>query len=202
MHNLVELVIQFLISFINEIGYFGIFIGMFLESTLMPIPSEAIMIPAGIAASAGTMNIYIAIIAGIMGNITGAAFSYYLAISFGRTILFRIGKYFLIKAETIIKVENFFMNHGHISIFIGRILPGFRHFISLIAGVAKMDLKLFLIYTTIGTAIWSSTLAALGFFIGSNQKLIHEHLNEIIIACALGCALIVTLYIFLKPARK
>jgi membrane protein DedA with SNARE-associated domain len=202
MSHLLHSVTEFLISFINQIGYLGIFIGMFLESTLVPLPSELIMIPAGMSASQGGMNIYIATIVGILGNIFGAIFSYYLAASIGRTILFRIGKYFFVKPATIIKIEEFFKNHGPISVFIGRLLPGFRHFISLPAGIAKMDLKLFFIYTASGSIIWTSVLSTLGFFIGENQQLIEKHLHEIIVTCLIFCTAIIAIYIFFKPARK
>lgn len=202
MHSLVSSLITFLTNFINEVGYLGIFIGMFLESTLVPLPSELVMIPAGLAAASGTMNIYLALLFGVVGNVAGAVFSYYLAASIGRTILFRIGKYFFVKAETIIRIEKFFERHGPISIFIGRLLPGFRHFISLPAGVARMDMKLFFIYTTLGSTIWNAILIALGFFIGSNQELIEKNLH--VIACGLlgFCAVILLGYIFLKPVRK
>lgn len=202
MHSFISSLISFLVEFINDIGYLGIFIGMFLESTLVPLPSELIMIPAGLAASTGSMNLHIALLVGTVGNIAGAVFSYYLALSVGRTILFRIGKYFFVRAETIIKIENFFQNHGHISIFIGRLLPGFRHFISLPAGVAKMDIKLFLLYTTLGSTIWNAILIVLGFFIGTNQKLIEENLHEITLGLFVTCALMIIGYIFLKPTRK
>ena len=202
MHSFISTLITFLTNFINEIGYFGIFVGMFLESTLVPLPSELVMIPAGLAVSSGEMNIYIALFAGVLGNVAGAVFSYYLAASIGRTILFRIGKYFFVKAETIIKIEKFFENHGPISIFIGRLLPGFRHFISLPAGVARMDMKLFLIYTTLGSTIWNSILIAVGFFIGNNHKLIAENLYVIALGLLGFCIAILLGYIFLKPTRK
>ena len=202
MHSFISALITFLTNFINEIGYFGIFVGMFLESTLVPLPSELVMIPAGLAVSSGEMNIYIALFVGVLGNVVGAVFSYYLAASIGRTILFRIGKYFFVKAETIIKIEKFFENHGPISIFIGRLLPGFRHFISLPAGVARMDMKLFLIYTTLGSTIWNSILIAVGFFIGNNHKLIAENLYVIALGLLGFCIAILLGYIFLKPTRK
>jgi membrane protein DedA with SNARE-associated domain len=202
MHSLISSIITFLVEFISEVGYLGVFIGMFLESTLVPLPSELVMIPVGLAAASGTMNIYIALFAGVLGNVAGAIFSYYLAASIGRTILFRIGKYFFVKAETIIKIEKFFKNHGHISIFIGRLLPGFRHFISLPAGVAKMDIRLFIIYTSLGSSIWNAILIMLGFFIGTNQRLIEENLSEIALVLFGSCILIVIGYMFLKPARK
>jgi membrane protein DedA with SNARE-associated domain len=202
MHSFISALITFLTNFINEVGYLGIFIGMFLESTLVPLPSELVMIPAGLAVSSGEMNIYIALFVGVLGNVVGAVFSYYLAASIGRTILFRIGKYFFVKAETIIKIEKFFENHGPISIFIGRLLPGFRHFISLPAGVARMDMKLFLIYTTLGSTIWNSILIAVGFFIGNNHKLIAENFYVITLGLLGFCIAILLGYIFLKPTRK
>ena len=202
MIELFDSTVELLISFINNVGYFGIFIGMFLESTLIPIPSELVMIPAGMSASKGGMDLGLLITVGLCGNVSGAVFSYYLARVVGRNILFKVGKFFLIKPQTIIKIENFFKAHGSISIFIGRLLPGFRHFISLPAGVAKMDIKLFLLYTTVGSFIWTSVLTVLGFFIGANQKLIKEYLSIIGLGLVIFCAVLVTIYIFLKPTRQ
>jgi membrane protein DedA with SNARE-associated domain len=201
MHSLFDSTLQLLITFINKIGYTGIFIGMFLESTIVPLPSEVIMIPAGISAAAGDMNIYIATAVGVLGNIAGAVFSYYLAISLGRAVLFKIGKYFFVRPETIIKIEEFFKKHGPISVFIGRLLLGVRHFISLPAGIAKMDMKLFFIYTAIGSAIWDSILVGLGFFIGENRKLIEKNLHEIVVGVLIFCVVFVSTYIFFKRAR-
>ena len=202
MHTLFDSTIHFLLNFINQIGYIGIFIGMFLESTLIPIPSELIMIPAGIAAQQGSMNIYLIVLAGILGNVLGAIFSYYLAASIGHPILLRIGKYFLVKPKTIIKIEEFFKNHGPISVFIGRLLPGFRHFISLPAGIAKMDIKTFSYYTTLGSTIWTTVLAGLGYFIGENQEVIKDNLHGIVLACASICVGIVVVYIFFKKRKS
>lgn len=190
--------VEFLIQFIGQIGYLGIFIGMFLESTIIPIPSELIMIPAGIAVSHNNMNFYLVMIVGVFGNVAGAAFSYYLAASIGRALLLKIGKYFLINPETIIKIENFFKAHGPISVFIGRLLPGFRHFISIPAGIAKMNIRSFYFYTTAGSSIWAAVLLGLGFFIGENQQLIKENLNQIILGCFAFCAITILAYFFYK----
>ncbi len=200
MHTIIHSTTEFLIEIINQIGYFGIFLGMFLESTLVPIPSELIMIPAGMAASKGLMNIYAVTIVGILGNVAGAVFSYYLALSIGRKLLLKLGKYFFVKEQTIIKIEKFFEKHGPISVFIGRLLPGFRHFISLPAGIAKMDLKAFYFYTSTGSTIWTSILAALGFFIGENQDLITKNLHNIILSCVICSAVILALY-FIKKRK-
>lgn len=196
-----ESTLHFLILFIQQIGYFGIFVGMFLESTVFPLPSEVIMIPAGLAAAQGSMNIYLVIIWGAAGNVFGAIFSYYLAASVGRTILFRVGKYFFIKPATIIKIEEFFKKHGSISVLIGRFLPGFRHFISLPAGVAKMNFKLFCFYTALGSTIWTACLAILGFLIGANQDLIKEHSQTIALSCVALCVILVGGYVFMYKRK-
>ena len=187
-----QITLDYLVLLIDKVGYFGIFIGMFFESTLVPIPSEAIMIPVGISAAYGHFNIYLAILVGIIGNVCGAIFSYYLAIYFGRPILFKVGKYFFIKEQAIVKIENYFQNHGSISIFIGRMIPGVRHYISISAGIAKMNFRKFYLYTTAGSALWVSILTYLGFLIGENKDLIKEYLHIAIFICvaisALACA--------------
>lgn len=202
MHELIHSTIEILISFINQIGYLGIFIGMFLESTLVPVPSELIMIPAGLSAANGTMSLSLVIIFGLFGNVLGAIFSYYLAFYLGRPVLFKIGKYFFVKEEAIIKIEKFFNSHGEISIFIGRLLVGFRHFISLPAGVAKMNIAKFILYTTLGSAIWTSLLAILGFLIGSHQDLINKYLSIAVVTAIILCSLLVATYIFVQKRRR
>jgi membrane protein DedA with SNARE-associated domain len=188
--------VSFLVIFIQKVGYFGIFIGMFIESTPFPLPSEVIMIPVGIALAhnLNTMNIIWVIIFGVLGNLCGAMFSYLIAASFGRVVLLRIGKYIFISEKIVVKMEQFFFKHGTISIFIGRLLPGFRHFISLAAGISKMRFDLFCIYTTLGSIFWTSALVALGYFIGKNQELIKQYLNIIILCCIVFSAIIVFIY--------
>jgi membrane protein DedA with SNARE-associated domain len=202
MHEIFSSLVAYLTNFVSEVGYLGIFIGMFLESTLVPLPSELVMIPAGLAVASGSMSFYWVLISGVAGNVAGAIFSYYLALSIGRALLFKVGKYFFVKAATIIKIEDFFKNHGSISIFIGRLLPGFRHFISLPAGVARMDIGLFIFYTTAGSAIWNAVLIMIGYFVGTNQRLIEENLHTILLSTLAFCVALIVAYIFLKPVRK
>ncbi len=200
--NYFDLILNFIVNFINKIGYLGIFIGMFLESTFFPMPSEIIMIPAGISASKGQMNIYLVIFFGTIGSVSGALFNYFLAISFGRSILFKIGKYFFIRPHTIIKIEEYFKKHGSISTFIGRLIPGVRHYISLPAGIARMNLIKFLTYTFLGSFIWCTILSYLGLIFGKNQELVKEYLGLIIIVCLVSCAIIAFLYVKLHNRKK
>ncbi len=198
MHEFIHNFIDSIVVFVNQIGYLGIFIGMFLESTIIPIPSEIIMIPAGIASAKGTMNIYIVTLVGTVGNIAGAVFSYYLALTLGRKIILKIGKYFFIKPETIVKIEVFFKKYGTISVFIGRLLPGFRHFISLPAGLAKMDFKLFLFYTSLGAIIWTSILSFSGYIIGENQELIIKYIKELSVGLVIFILLLAGFFLYRK----
>ena len=174
-------IVNFIVDTVGSLGYIGIFIMMFLESSFFPFPSEVVMIPAGYLAYKGEMNIYIAIVVGILGSLAGALFNYYLAVKFGRKFLIKYGKYFFIKEPTIVKMEEFFKSHGHISTFSGRLIPAVRQYISFPAGLARMNLFIFCIYTSLGAGIWVIILTLLGYFLGDNQALIQEYLHSIII---------------------
>jgi membrane protein DedA with SNARE-associated domain len=174
-------IVNFIVETIGSLGYIGIFILMFLESTVFPIPSEVVMIPAGYLAFKGEMNIYIVIFLGVLGSLSGALFNYYFALKFGRTFLLKYGKYFFVSHESIEKTEKFFKNHGHISTFSGRLIPGLRHYISLPAGLARMNLFVFCLYTTLGAALWVVILTVLGYYLGDNQELIKEYLRYLLV---------------------
>merc|ERR1711879_911881 len=110
----------------------------------------------------------------------GALFNYYLAIYVGRSILIKYGKYFFIKESTIQKAEDFFSKHGHISTFSGRLIPAVRQLISFPAGLARMNIVSFSVYTTLGATIWVVILTLLGYYIGDNEALVKEYLSTII----------------------
>ncbi len=129
-------------------------------------------------------------------------FNYFLALRFGRAFIQRYGKYVLIKEETLQKMEEFFAKHGHISTFSGRLIPAVRQYISLPAGLAKMNLLKFSLYTSLGAGIWVLILALLGYFIGHNQELISEYLRVIIISILVLLAVMVLLYMRLKLKKN
>ncbi|MDD2894711.1 MAG: DedA family protein [Aliarcobacter sp.] len=174
-------IIDFIVQTVGSLGYAGIFIMMFLESSFFPFPSEVVMIPAGYLAYKGEMNMYLVILFGILGSLAGSLFNYYLAVKFGRRFLIKYGKYFFIKEETIVRMEVFFKDHGHISTFSGRLIPVVRQYISLPAGLAKMNIFVFSLYTFLGAGIWVVVLALLGYFLGDNELLIKEYLHYIIV---------------------
>lgn len=173
---------NFLVDSIGSAGYLGIFALMFLESTFFPFPSEVVMIPAGYLSFKGEMNLFVVIIIGTLGSLAGALCNYYLSKFLGRKMLLKYGKYVFFDASKMSKLESFFDKHGDISTFNGRLIPGIRQYISLPAGLARMNIYKFSLYTTLGAAIWVSILAVLGYFIGDQQELASEYLHTIIIA--------------------
>ncbi|KLE07427.1 DedA family protein [Aliarcobacter butzleri] len=193
-------IINFIVETVSSLGYFGIFIMMFLESSFFPFPSEVVMIPAGYLASKGEMNIYLVLLFGILGSLAGALFNYYFAIKLGRAFLLRYGKYILVSEETILKMEEFFKNHGHISTFSGRLIPGVRQYISLPAGLARMNIFVFSLYTSLGAGIWVLILTILGYFLGNNQALVKEYLHIIVIVILILLAIFA--YFYYRRVKK
>lgn len=190
-------IINFIVQAVGSMGYIGIFIMMFIESSfIIPFPSEVVMIPAGYLAYKGEMNMFLVILSGILGSLAGALFNYYLAIKLGRKLLIKYGNYIFIKEETLEKIEKFFKEHGHISTFFGRLVPVIRQYISLPAGLARMNLAKFILYTTLGSGIWMIVLAYLGYFLGNNEELLKDYLHQIIIAILV--AIVIFSYIYYK----
>jgi len=193
---------QYLLNTIGSMGYLGIFFLMFLESTFFPFPSEIIMVPAGYLAFKGEMNLYIVVIVGIIGSVAGALFNYYLAMHFGRKFIVKYGRYFFIKKETLDKLEIFFFKHGELSTFNGRLIPGIRQLISLPAGLARMNIVKFSLYSALGAGIWVIVLVALGYLLGSNEALISEYLRSATVIALISVILITIFYIVRNRRRK
>jgi len=171
--------VNWVVATVDSWGYAGIFVAMFLESSFFPFPSEVVMIPAGYLAFQGKMNILIAIFSGIAGSLTGALFNYFLAAKYGRPFLLKYGKYFFLKPESLQKLEEFFAKHGEFSTLIGRLIPGIRQYISMPAGLARMHLAKFSLYTLLGAGIWVSVLTLLGYYLGGNEAQVAYYLKSI-----------------------
>ena len=171
-------VVDWIVQTVNAWGYGGIFAAMFLESSFFPFPSEVIMIPAGYLAFKGEMSLTAAIAAGIAGSVAGALFNYWLAAHYGRRVLLRYGRYVFLDGEKLEKLERFFGRHGEISTFNGRLIPGVRQYISLPAGLARMSLGRFALYTALGAGIWVTVLALLGYFLGAHEEQVAAYLHR------------------------
>lgn len=193
-----QVVVDFLVNMVDGWGYFGIFALMFLESSFFPFPSEVVMIPAGYLAFEGKMNAFLAILAGTFGSLGGALFNYYLSMKFGRKFILKYGRYFFITEEKFAKFESFFLRHGEVSTFTSRLIPGIRQYISLPAGLARMNLFRFCFYTSLGAGIWVAILTALGYFLGQNQELIHKYLTNITLSILLGIFVFLVGYYYFK----
>ena len=193
---------QDLVDLIFDWGYIGIFFLMAVESSFIPFPSEIILVPAGYLASQGQMSISMIMLSGLGGSLFGAFINYYLALSLGRKFLKRYGKYFFIKESALEKMDSFFKKHGHISTFTGRLIPGIRQLISIPAGLARMHIVTFSIYTALGAGIWAFILTMLGYFIGENQELLGIYLKQITIVVLIILAILGSWYIYYQKGIK
>lgn len=156
---------------LEHLNYWTITLLMTIESSFIPFPSEIVITPAAYKAAVGDeLNIYLVVFFATVGANIGALINYYLAKWLGRPIIYkfansRFGHMCLINEEKVVKAEQYFDKHGALSTFIGRLLPGIRQLISIPAGLARMKLSTFLIYTTIGAGIWNIILAAIGYYL-------------------------------------
>ena len=196
MHDIVA----WIVGLVGDLGYIGIFVMMFLESSFFPFPSEVAMIPAGYLASKGEMNLLLAWLSGAGGSLAGALFNYYLGHRLGRPFLEKYGSYLLLKPQTLQKVEDFFAKYGHPSTFWGRLIPGIRQYISLPAGIGRMKLASFSLYTFLGAGVWCAVLLGLGYFIGENEERI-KAATHLIIAVVMVLVVIVFYYYYRKGKK-
>ena len=194
-------IINWLITTIGSMGYLGIFLLMAMESSVIPIPSEIIMPPAGYLVHQGKMDMSLVILSGTLGSLLGAYVNYFTARFLGRPLLRKYGHYVLITDEHFDRVERFFLSHGEISTFIGRLLPVIRHLISLPAGLAGMSHVKFSIYTLSGALIWVSVLTWLGYFLGHNETLIQQYSHQIVMVILAVSLILVALYVLLHRRK-
>jgi len=192
-------IINWLVETIGAMGYIGIFLLMAMESSIIPIPSEIIMPPAGYLVHEGKMNMALVILSGTLGSLFGAYVNYFAAHYLGRPFLLKYGHYVLISEATFLRVEKYFAEHGEISTFIGRLLPVIRHLISIPAGLASMNHVKFSLYTLFGAFFWVSILTLIGYFLSQNKELITEYSHQLVIGLVVFSAVLVAVYVKVKP---
>ena len=196
MHELISSFIEWILATVEAWGYWGIFLAMAMESTVLPVPSELVVIPAGMLAYQGKLNLLLVILSSTFGSLAGATFNYFFALWVGRPFLEKYGKYFFVRPALLQKTDTFFTKHGAISTFTGRLIPGIRHLISLPAGLVRMNFASFAFYTTLGAGLWSVVLALFGYFIGGSQSVIEENKTLIIVGTLGFVALVLAGYYF------
>ena len=169
---MLESFVHWLLERFRDMGYPGIVILMAMESSVLPVPSELVMAPAGYLAAKGEMNIAIAIACGVLGSVLGALANYGVALWLGRAVIRRAGRYLLLSEKALDRAERFFDRHGEISTLLGRMLPVVRHLISIPAGIARMSLPRFVLFTGLGAFLWCTVLATIGYVLGQHEDVL------------------------------
>lgn len=195
-----------------NMNYASITALMTIESSFVPFPSEVVIPPAAYIASKPNshLNIFLVVLFGTLGALIGAYINYFLALWLGRPIIYKladskIGHAFLLSSEKIQKAEKYFNDHGKVSTFVGRLIPGIRQLISIPAGLAKMNLLSFTFYTFLGALIWNCVLALLGYIAHGQADLINEYSHELSLAILIIIGLLVVYYLakyILKKTSK
>jgi membrane protein DedA with SNARE-associated domain len=175
---------KFVQVLLKQLGYPQIVILMAMESTFLPIPSELVVPPAAFRAYQGELNLLLVVLCSTLGSLLGATINYFLGYFLGRKIIYaladtKIAHVMLLNPAKVQKAEDYFNHYGKSSTFIGRLVPGVRHLISIPAGMAKMPYFSFAAFTVLGSFIWSAILGALGYFAGANQDMLHQYYGEI-----------------------
>ncbi|MEI8114595.1 MAG: DedA family protein [Bacteroidia bacterium] len=192
--------------YMQHMNYYTITLLMAIESSFVPLPSEIVIPPAIWKAASGELNIYLVVLFATFGAILGAMFNYLMARWLGRVIVYslaesKVGRLFLLNRAKVEHAEAYFNRHGKSSTFIGRLIPGVRHLISIPAGLSKMNIKQFVLYTAIGSGIWHIILASLSYYLYSQQDLLLKYMHELSYIL-LVCGVLFVVYLIWKYKKK
>jgi len=186
-----------------NLNYLTVALLMLIESTFMPLPSELVIPFAAYKAAQGDLNVFLVILFGTIGALSGSLINYSLAYYLGRPLVYKfagskIGRMFLLSEEKVAHAEAYFVRNGKSSTFIGRLVPGVRHLISIPAGLAKMNLRDFMLYTFVGAGIWNIILAVVGYYLYEIRDKIFPYIGHILLA--VGAVFVV--YLIIKGRMK
>jgi membrane protein DedA with SNARE-associated domain len=202
--------IRWLLDRFRDLGYPGIVVLMAIESSVLPLPSELVMPPAGYLAAKGEMSFWVAIACGVLGSVLGAVASYGVANWLGRPLLLRLGRYVRISETGLARSERYFAAHGEISTFLARLVPVARHLISLPAGLARMNLARFVTFTALGSLAWCTVLTWIGWVIGRKEDVIlavldaevRSEVGRVMLVLVPALALILAGYVWWQRRRR
>ncbi|MBL7972452.1 MAG: DedA family protein, partial [Prolixibacteraceae bacterium] len=191
-----------------HMNYLSITLLMIVESSFIPFPSEIVIPPAIWKAASGELNMYLVVVFATLGALIGAVLNYVLALWLGRVIVYSLvetkaGKLFLLSRAKIENAEAYFNRHGRSSTFIGRLVPGIRQLISIPAGLARMNFKQFLVFTTLGSGLWNIILAVLSYSLYKQQDMLKEYMHELsYFLLALGAVFVIYLVYRYKKKKE
>lgn len=199
--------------FVNNASYLFVFIFMVIESSFIPFPSEVVVPPAAyLAMQKGDMNIFMVVLVATAGALVGALINYVLSLLIGRPIVYafadsRVGHALLIDRAKVEKAERYFDEHGAASTFFGRLIPAVRQLISIPAGIAKMNIWVFMIFTSLGAMVWNGILAFLGWWLSRHVSLDElyvsvEKYNSYLTIGGLCILVLCVLYIIYNGLKK
>ena len=189
--------------YMSNLNYFTVALLMAIESTFLPLPSEVVIPFAAYKAGQGDLNVFLVIFSGTVGALSGSLINYFLAKYLGRPLIYkfaesRLGSLFLLSKEKIEHAENYFVRNGRTSTFIGRLVPGVRHLISIPAGLAQMNLRDFMLFTFVGAGIWNIILAIIGYYLYEIREQIFPYVGHILLVLGLGFVI----WLIVKGYRK
>jgi membrane protein DedA with SNARE-associated domain len=189
--------------YMANLNYFTVALLMAIESTFLPLPSEVVVPFAAYKAGQGDLNVFLVVFFGTFGALGGSLINYTLAYYLGRPLVYRfagskLGRVFLLSKEKVVHAEEFFIRNGRTSTFIGRLVPGVRHLISIPAGLARMSLRDFLLFTFMGAGIWNIILAVIGYYLYEIREQIFPYVGHILLALGAGFVI----YLVIISRRK
>ena len=196
IEKIITILAGFIIGTISRLGYGGVVLLMAIESACIPLPSEIIMPFSGYLVSTGEMNLWLVGLAGAGGCVLGSIVAYYAGAWGGRPFIEKYGKYILISHHDLDLADRWFQRHGDITIFVGRLLPVIRTFIAFPAGVARMNLWRFNLYTFVGSYIWSLGLAWIGMKLGEHWNTLGVYLHRF--DAAIGVILLIAVVWYVR----
>jgi membrane protein DedA with SNARE-associated domain len=193
--NMVEMISEWMLALISSSGYLGIFLAMLIEGVFTPIPSELIMPFAGYLTSTGELSLVPVIVVGSLGATAGSVIAYLLGRRLGRPFLDRYGRYLGLGGDSMERADAWFAKWGSYGILIGHAVPGIRSIISFPAGIARMDIRRFAVFTFLGATIWNTVLVTAGYFLGEYWMRFAESLDGWDVAIIVGAVAVLIGYV-------
>jgi membrane protein DedA with SNARE-associated domain len=202
--GITEFLAGYIVAFIDRTGYASVFVLMVMESMVLPVPSEAVMPFAGFLIAEGKFSFAGVIAYSTLGSIAGSLISYWLGLYGGKPVIERWGKYLLLDHRDLELTERFFKRRGDLAIFVSRFIPVIRHLISIPAGIGRMNIFTFSIYTVVGAGLWNTFLALAGYYLRQHWEVIMQYsrIVDIVVLVAMVGAITWFIYKHLRSANS